>query len=259
MASMEWMSNATQLSPQSVTSRSHWLLRSRCSTVEEAGGSGHKVGAAGRNHVGQLPQRPLGDPLGDLDVHRVGGHLVIDEEAELLLRRQPAGRLDRQHARHVDRDGLGQVDVAPGFHGRPGLLRVEVRQVLDGDGLHAAGDQLLVAGQAGEPPGLLHAEGLAELVHRILEVVAGRVELIAPVLLEVLAHPLAPAAAADDAQLDLPLDRLGRGRRLIGGEGRRRARQGRRGGGRGHVLQKMPPGAEPLAAMAQNISRSSHT
>ena len=87
----------------------------------------------------------LADPLGHLDVDRVGGHLVVDQEDTLLLRRQFAGGLDPQTAVDIDGHRLGHVDVQARFDGGACMVGQEAGRHDDGYRLDAAFDHLLVA------------------------------------------------------------------------------------------------------------------
>ena len=82
---------------------------------------------------------------------------------------------------HIDRDGLGDVDVLAGRHGGRRVLRVEVRRALDRHGVHFL-QQLQVAFEAGEAVGLGDPELLAGVVDAVLEVVGHGDDVVAAVL-----------------------------------------------------------------------------
>jgi hypothetical protein len=98
------------------------LDRGRLGRIGEAAADAHG------GHLLDRPQAAVADALGDLDVDRIGGHLVIDEEAPLLLGRALAGGADRQAPRHVNRNGLSHVHVKASLGHGHGLLRKEVRR-----------------------------------------------------------------------------------------------------------------------------------
>src|SRR5215217_1665625 len=98
--------------------------------------------------------------------------------------------------------------------GRSHLLGEEVRKILEGDGLDAALDQTLVAGQAGEPSRRIDAERSALLVGHLREVIRDGMHVIAAVTAEQVRYPSAAAAEAHDAELHLAGERRRR-RRLI--------------------------------------------
>lgn len=76
---------------------------------------------ADRGNHGQLAQFPLAHSFGDLDVHRVGGYLIVNQKGFPFLRCSLAGGLDAKAAGHVHRNGFRHVDVQPGFDGGAGL------------------------------------------------------------------------------------------------------------------------------------------
>ena len=117
---------------------------------------------------------------------------------------------DLQRARHVDGHRLGHVDVQAGLDGGGGVFGEEVGRRFQDHGLHAAFDQPLVGRQAGEALRLVGAQRRAGLFRAVREVVGRRHELVAAVLLEEPGDPASPAAAADQADLDLAADLGGR-------------------------------------------------
>src|SRR4051812_30833923 len=100
-----------------------------------------------------------------------------------------------------------------GIDGGAHLLGEEVRKILEGNGLDAALDQTLVAGQAGEPSRRIDAERTALLLGDLREVIRDRVHVVAAMPAEQVRYPSAPAAEADDPELHVPGER--RRRRLL--------------------------------------------
>src|SRR5215210_8147288 len=96
--------------------------------------------------------------------------------------------------------------------GRSHLLGEEVRKILEGNGLDAALDQTLVAGQTGEPSRRIDAKRSALLLGHVREVIRDRVHVVAAMPAKQLRDPSAPAAEADDPELHVPGER--RRRRL---------------------------------------------
>ena len=126
---------------------------------------------ADRRHRPEPAETAVPNASHDLAVDRIGGHLVIDEEAKVLLRGEFSGGPDGQAARRVDGDRLGEVDVAAGGDGGRGLLGIEAGDVQHAQRLDAAVEDLLIARQAREAARLVHAEGLAAGVDEIGKIV----------------------------------------------------------------------------------------
>ena len=84
------------------------------------------------------------------------------------------------------------------------LLGEEVRKILEGNGLDAALDQTLVAGQAGEPSRRIDAKLSALLLSHLREVIRDRVHVVAAMSAEQARNPSAPAAEADDPEPHFP-------------------------------------------------------
>ena len=168
----------------------------------------HIAVAPGRDRQ-NLAQPAVPNPLGNFDVHRVGRHLVIDEETEFLLRRLLGGGLDRQAAGDVDGHGLGHVDVATGVDGGLGLFGIEIGDVFDGDGFDPAIQKFLVSREAGESSTFLDAQGVAAFIDGVLEIVGQGVDFIAAIFLEEVGDPGPAASAADHAKFDLSSPRPG--------------------------------------------------
>ena len=140
----------------------------------------------------------------DLDVDRIGGYLVIDEEAEVLPGGEFSGGLDGQTARRVDGDRLGDVDVAAGGHGGRGLLGIEAGDIQHAQRLDAAVQHLLIARQAREAARLVHAEGLAAGMDEVREVVGHGEELVPAVVPKQLFDAGCRAARSNCARLRRP-------------------------------------------------------
>ena len=74
------------------------------------------------------------DALGGADEEFVVPGLEIDKHAEFAIR-FAGGLFDAQTAGHVDRDGLGQIDMLPRGQRILDLDRVEVRRAGDDHGV----------------------------------------------------------------------------------------------------------------------------
>ncbi len=121
---------------------------------------------------------------------------------KLLLRGFLAQVRDQAAAGRVHGDGLGEIDMDSLFHGRRGLLRMEIGRRYDGYGLDAAFEEPLVGGQAREEPRFGDRELGAQVGGAVGEIIRPGIDLVAAVLGEELGDPRPPAAAADDPQLD---------------------------------------------------------
>ena len=175
--------------------------------------------------MGQGTQATLVNAVGNLDVRRHEGKLVVDQERTLFLRRQPSGRLDCQTTGHIHGDRLGQVDMAASLDGVLGLLGMEVSDVLQRYRFHTAFNQSPATRQAREATRLFHLKGIATSVHGILEIVGQGVQLKSTMLLEEVGDPVSPSAATNHSQLDLAPDVFGRcGGRIGRGGCSRRAK-----------------------------------
>ncbi len=152
--------------------------------VADLGGSGRPPLMPTVTILANLPIIPLANPIGHLDIARIGGQLVIDEEHPPLLGRLFAGGFDREAAGYVDGHGLGHIDVQAGLGGGGRVFGQEAGGHDQGHRLDAAFDHSLVAREAGEPPPLVHAPLVAQGVGHLREVVGDGVQLIAAMLEE---------------------------------------------------------------------------
>ena len=80
-----------------------------------------------------------------LDEELVRPGLEVHQEAQAVGRRLGRALLDRLAAGHVDRDGLGEVDVLSGSDGIRCLGRMEEGRALDGDRVEFLLEQAPVA------------------------------------------------------------------------------------------------------------------
>jgi hypothetical protein len=115
------------------------VFRSSISRIGPGGAEAHAV------DVHEPAERAFVDALEDLRVDGVVGNLIVHEVHELLLGGEFSGGEHRGGARRVDGHRFRCVNMASGLDGGLGMLRVEARDVDDGDGLDAAFEQAFVA------------------------------------------------------------------------------------------------------------------
>ena len=124
------------------------LTQIRCcnrdSIVLVSGGVGKLAAVAKRDYVGRLAQGPFSHAFCHLDIHRIGGNLVIDEKAAMVswlpVWRRAATIIAPGTS---DGHGLGHVDVQSRLGRGVCVLGKEVRRRFQGDRFYAAGNSFL--------------------------------------------------------------------------------------------------------------------
>ena len=168
---------------------------------------------------------PLWTRFESLDEELVGSSLEIDQEAQFLFRGFPSAGPDGLATRDVHGDGFGDIDVLAGGDTRGGMLGMKIRRRFDDHGVQFLLQQTLVAGQSVVLPFRWDADFLAGSLGAIPEVVGRRHEVVAAVLLEQACDPGASAPAANDADIDLGVGGIAKGKvRANHGESRGGAR-----------------------------------
>ena len=152
-------------------------------------------------------------------VRGVRGQLVVDAEAQLLLRRLLGQRLHGEDGRHVHGKRLGHVHVAAGVDRRGGLLGIEVGDVFENQRLDTAVERPLVARETAESFSRRDTQLVAHRLDGLLEVVDRGHDLVSRVLFEQTGDPASPAAQPHDPDAKLACDGACRKRawsRLLG-------------------------------------------
>jgi hypothetical protein len=103
--------------------------------------------------------------------------------------------------RHVNGDGLGQVDVLAGGDRVGRLGGVEERRGFNCHGLQLLLEEPAITGEAREAARRRNAKLVAHPVDTVGEVVGSREDVVAAMLPEQIGDPAAASAAADDAQV----------------------------------------------------------
>lgn len=176
--------------------------------VAAPGNAGMVAGLA----EGKLADGAAVDPLQSLDEELVGLSLEIDQEAQFLFRGFPSAGPDGLATRDVHGDGFGDIDVLAGGDTRGGMLGMKIRRRFDDHGVQFLLQQTLVAGQSVVLPFRWDADFLAGSLGAIPEVVGRRHEVVAAVLLEQACDPGASAPAANDADIDLGVGGIAKGK-----------------------------------------------
>ena len=136
-------------------------------------------------------------------IELVGARLEIHLEAELFRGGLLAALGNGLAAGHIDGNGLGEIDMLAGLDRGGGLFGMEIRRALDDDRVELLLQQLAIRGKPGIAVGGGHIELSPCLIRVVLEVICDRNEVIAPVLLEQVGDPFAPAAAANEPDINL--------------------------------------------------------